>query len=121
MKRFEPYEAIIAALKDSETLELIEEEGEKGTEEVKRKIALEPSAKTAEEGHTLWYDKTLDRSIYAVGDLFILNLLFGTYSLIILRISEGIWRRRPTNSIRYRGILYGACRSHKCHPPSPAI
>src|SRR5437762_11528669 len=56
MKRFQPYEAIVAALKDSEFLDLTE------NQEVKRKVPLEPTAtgKTVHEAHQKWEDKTMD-------------------------------------------------------------
>jgi lupus La protein len=66
MKRFQPYEAIVAALKDSEFLDLTE------NEEVKRKVPLESNAtgKTIHEAQQKWEDKSMDRSIYAVSWLF---------------------------------------------------
>lgn len=44
-RRFQPYEAVIAALKDSETLEI---SGPEGDEEVKRKQAYVPASETAQ-------------------------------------------------------------------------
>ncbi|KAI9783825.1 MAG: hypothetical protein M1839_003161 [Geoglossum umbratile] len=91
MKRFQPYEAIVAALKDSEFLELTE------NEEVKRKVPLEPTAtgKTVYEAHKKWEDKTMDRSIYAKGfgaeaptTQFEIEAFFAPYG--------------PTNAIRLR-------------------
>ncbi|KAH0562981.1 hypothetical protein GP486_002459, partial [Trichoglossum hirsutum] len=91
MKRFQPYEAIVAALKDSEFLDITE------NEEVKRKVPLELTAtgKTVYEAHQKWEDKTMDRSIYAKGfgeetptTQFEIEAFFAPYG--------------PTNAIRLR-------------------
>lgn len=56
MRRFQPYSAIVAALKDSLTLEVV---GDEGDESVVRKVALDPE--------NLSEEKFLERSVYAKG------------------------------------------------------
>ncbi|KAI9841541.1 MAG: hypothetical protein M1837_000642 [Sclerophora amabilis] len=91
MKRFQPYEAIVAALKDSQVLDVTEDEL------VRRKVPLdEPTyGKTVEEGKRKWEDKTMSRSIYAKGfgeegpkTQFDIEAFFAPYG--------------PTNAIRLR-------------------
>ena len=62
MRHFQPYEAVVAALKDSQVLEVTEDET------VRRKVPLEKDALGASvtEGQKKVEDKTLSRSIYAV-------------------------------------------------------
>lgn len=62
MKHFQPYEAIVNALKDSKTLEVTEDE------EVKRRVPLDKDivGKSIDESRKLVDDKTVSRSIYAV-------------------------------------------------------
>ena len=63
MRHFQPYSAVVEALKDSQFLEVTD--GEK----VRRRIPLseETLGADAREGRRMWEDKSLDRSIYAVG------------------------------------------------------
>ncbi|RDW92054.1 hypothetical protein BP5796_01448 [Coleophoma crateriformis] len=56
MQRFQPYSAVVAALKDSEFLEVV---GPEGSEEVKRKTPYDPKSRL---GH-----KSESRSIYVKG------------------------------------------------------
>lgn len=62
MRHFQPYEAVVAALRESEFLEVTDDE------EVRRKTPLDESlvAKSVEEGIKLVADRTLSRSAYAV-------------------------------------------------------
>ena len=62
MRHFQPYEDVVAALKDSEMLEVID------NDLIKRKVPLsnEIIGKSVEEGRRLIDDKTVHRSIYAV-------------------------------------------------------
>jgi lupus La protein len=59
MKRFQPYSAVVAALKESKTLEVVGDQ----EDEIRRKVALEkPAEEDAEFG-----DPTIPRAIYAKG------------------------------------------------------
>jgi lupus La protein len=62
MRRFQPFEAIVAALKDSEFLEVIEDD------KIRRKVPLPSDVwqGTMKDSQKFFEDKTLDRSIYAV-------------------------------------------------------
>ncbi len=63
MRHFQPYEAVVAALKDSDVLEITDGEC------IKRKVPLSADilGKSVEEAQRLVEDKTMARSIYAVG------------------------------------------------------
>lgn len=63
MRRFQPFSAVVAALKDSEILDVTEDKY------VQRKIPIDEAAlgKSVEEGQKWVEDKALHRSIYAVG------------------------------------------------------
>jgi lupus La protein len=70
MKRFQPYSAVVSALKDSETLEVIEaRSGETGAEEVRRKVPLDKSHGTQfdEDKLSIIEDKNMPKTIYAKG------------------------------------------------------
>ena len=97
MRRFQPYSAIIAALKDSTVLEVVDQD------KVKRKVPIEQAAlgKSVEEGQKWVEDKTLSRSIYAKGfgeetpsTQFEIEAFFAPYG--------------PTNAIRLRRVPVGA-------------
>ncbi len=62
MKHFQPYSAVVAALKESKVLEVTEGDC------VKRRVPISKDllGKNVEEGVKLLEDKTLPRSIYAV-------------------------------------------------------
>ena len=62
MRRFQPFEAVVAALKESTMLEVTDDES------VRRKVPLtkEAMGTTAKEGKKIIEDKTLPRSVYAV-------------------------------------------------------
>lgn len=62
MKRYQPYSAVVAALKESEILDL---SGDAGKEEIKRKVPLVEGTK--EESYKAYEDKTMPRSIYVKG------------------------------------------------------
>ncbi|GLI73881.1 hypothetical protein PoHVEF18_002112 [Penicillium ochrochloron] len=64
MRRFQPFEAIVKALKDSETLELTENDTA-----IKRKVPLPESVNTDNnaEAVKIFEDKAMARSIYAKG------------------------------------------------------
>lgn len=65
MQRFQPYSAVVAALKESEVLDIV---GAAGVEEIQRKVALEPRGeKTEREYIQEFEDRTIPRSIYAKG------------------------------------------------------
>ncbi|KAJ5753023.1 hypothetical protein N7520_009940 [Penicillium odoratum] len=64
MRRFQPFSAIVEALKTAETVELVDNDTA-----VKRKVPLPESVTTEvnDEGIKVWEDKTMPRSIYAKG------------------------------------------------------
>lgn len=62
MKRYQPYSAVVAALQDSELLDI---SGDTGKEEIKRKTPLGGGSK--EESYKAFEDKTMPRSIYVKG------------------------------------------------------
>jgi len=65
MRHFQPYSAVVAALKDSSTLTIT---GSDGNEEIVRKTPLPEEVSTnAKSNRTFYEDKTIPRSIYAKG------------------------------------------------------
>lgn len=62
MKRYQPYSAVVAAIQDSEILDI---SGEAGNEEIKRKEPL--NEKTQDQSYKAYEDKTMPRSIYVKG------------------------------------------------------
>lgn len=62
MKRFQPFSAVVEALKDSEILEIV------GKDEIRRKVPLEDRGeKTDREFVQVYEDRTQSRSVYAKG------------------------------------------------------
>jgi len=65
MRHFQPYSAVVAALKESSTLDIT---GTEGNEEIVRKTPLPEEVSTnARSNRTFFEDKTIPRSIYAKG------------------------------------------------------
>lgn len=65
MRHFQPYSAVVAALRDSTTLTIT---GSDGNEEIVRKTPLPEEVSTDPKSNvTIWEDKTIPRSIYAKG------------------------------------------------------
>ncbi|KAI9824407.1 MAG: hypothetical protein M1832_001942 [Thelocarpon impressellum] len=96
MRHFQPYEAVVAALRDSTVLEVTEDEG------VKRKVPIEQAAlgKSIEEGQRWVEDKAMGRSIYAKG--------FGAETPTTqLDIESFFEPYGPTNAIRLRRTAHG--------------
>ncbi|KAI9816228.1 MAG: hypothetical protein M1827_001829 [Pycnora praestabilis] len=63
MRHFQPYSAVIEALKDSTFLDVTEDEA------IRRKVPIDEASygKSTEEGAKVYEDKAMDRSIYAKG------------------------------------------------------
>ncbi|KAI9754829.1 MAG: hypothetical protein M1815_005400 [Lichina confinis] len=100
MRRFQPFEAVVAALKESKMLEVIDDES------VRRKVPLtkEAMGTTAKEGKKIIEDKTLPRSVYAKGfgdetptTQFEIEAFFAQYG--------------PTNALRLRRTTTGLFKS----------
>lgn len=96
MRRFQPFEAVVAALKESTMLEVTDDES------VRRKVPLtkEAMGTTAKEGKKIIEDKTLPRSVYAKG--------FGEETPITQFEIEAFFARYgPTNALRLRRTATG--------------
>ncbi|MBE7180688.1 MAG: hypothetical protein INR71_05675 [Terriglobus roseus] len=93
MRRFQPYSAVAAAIKDSDILDIF---GDAGKEEIRRKQPLEERGeKTDEQYYKAFEDKTMPRSIYAKG--------FGQEGATTqLDLEEFFAPYGPINSVRMR-------------------
>lgn len=113
MRHFQPYSAVVAALKESQILEVTE--GDK----VKRKVPLPAEALGADvkEGRKIWEDKTIPRSIYAVRYISLIFLATSIHTNINQKgfdaetpttqfdIEAFFAPYGPTNAIRLRRTL----------------